>query len=796
VDLATALAHSVGMNTRMISEDVDEEEEHIQALIQRLQQVQEERRQERGSFGTTRNSNNSHHEHSNASPYATGMYESPSLNKRRGPPTSERRRSANNPPPTISPNTGFFGMFSSSSSKRSMSFDDTNTDPSAAVSEARAKRFQSTDSKPPSFMRALSSDPAASSSRNRAGTNASSRNTRGNLSSSSHHEESNANNDIELSLFSMTYAGESVKEIDLMYGGGEVDEDGRRSSIYDSHGGIRHCDDLGLGGPGDAREAPRDDVLSSKRSLSSSLAKSELINLSSNSLSDKWLEDDPRGDDERNAANIFDSDEETYQYDRYPNDLIIEEGENEDRSSGGTNARSSGGHFSPRYSSSARNSNSPRPSGSNSPRPSGSNSPRPSNSNSPRPSGSPNRTPSPMGGTGGRLSPRPSISPVRTPPRNSTSPENVPNLVREAPADSLAQAPAVPLPATTAEVAVPPAEDAANGISSRRTFNDILKSMHPTSAAAFLRAMSICGFGNMIFLAHTAGWWYSEMATVVPNYAPSMAEVRDIVSLKEVPGVDVLVMVRWLWLIAVIAMNLLKLPFRIHTLHCVGRVFNAPDRATSKAILDSVVDSWMFRVHQNMGRLVQYMIFLGFMVYFFDEVVVGRGGDGGYGDGDEKLRDLSIKAVLDACCANLLVAIMRSLLAIGVLYTNEVRQQRRQNRQQVNRQRRGLLEREMDALQRETFTVGAEAQVRESRPICSICLDRFETGDRLWVLPCDSRHRFHGDCIKGWLARNASCPLCTRNVRGEASGGDSGASSPDRGSVGRDSLAAESTSER
>lgn len=41
---------------------------------------------------------------------------------------------------------------------------------------------------------------------------------------------------------------------------------------------------------------------------------------------------------------------------------------------------------------------------------------------------------------------------------------------------------------------------------------------------------------------------------------------------------------------------------------------------------------------------------------------------------------------------------------------------------------------------------------------CTICFVPLEEGDRIGALDCD--HLFHVDCIKGWVQRKNTCPLC------------------------------------
>jgi hypothetical protein len=48
--------------------------------------------------------------------------------------------------------------------------------------------------------------------------------------------------------------------------------------------------------------------------------------------------------------------------------------------------------------------------------------------------------------------------------------------------------------------------------------------------------------------------------------------------------------------------------------------------------------------------------------------------------------------------------------------------------------------------------------------MCSICIDEFEGGERLTLLP-RCQHAFHKDCIRPWLMeRQGCCPLCKSNV--------------------------------
>lgn len=48
----------------------------------------------------------------------------------------------------------------------------------------------------------------------------------------------------------------------------------------------------------------------------------------------------------------------------------------------------------------------------------------------------------------------------------------------------------------------------------------------------------------------------------------------------------------------------------------------------------------------------------------------------------------------------------------------------------------------------------------EEEFVCSICLDKFQKGEKIRITPC--QHKFHLPCIDNWLMRKGSCPNCLR----------------------------------
>jgi hypothetical protein len=50
---------------------------------------------------------------------------------------------------------------------------------------------------------------------------------------------------------------------------------------------------------------------------------------------------------------------------------------------------------------------------------------------------------------------------------------------------------------------------------------------------------------------------------------------------------------------------------------------------------------------------------------------------------------------------------------------------------------------------------------------CVICIQDYEVGDEISVVPCSGRHKFHRSCLAVWLTRKRLCPLCRHALSAE-----------------------------
>ncbi|CAD8089151.1 unnamed protein product [Paramecium primaurelia] len=48
----------------------------------------------------------------------------------------------------------------------------------------------------------------------------------------------------------------------------------------------------------------------------------------------------------------------------------------------------------------------------------------------------------------------------------------------------------------------------------------------------------------------------------------------------------------------------------------------------------------------------------------------------------------------------------------------------------------------------------------QSSSQCAICLNEYQKGEIVYILPCNSKHFFHQYCIQNWIQYQSICPFC------------------------------------
>ena len=244
--------------------------------------------------------------------------------------------------------------------------------------------------------------------------------------------------------------------------------------------------------------------------------------------------------------------------------------------------------------------------------------------------------------------------------------------------------------------------------------------IQPFSSGAYLRGMLLAGMSSMVFQIYNCITWSSVATTTTPTLLVSML---------------------YLNLLFQIGLNALQFPFRlrIHFLCWEASRAVEVDAAihTIRTMLQG--DSWL--VNRLLGRAIDLLSLLSFVlteIYLYST------------DSQDPLRNV----VISLCATNLLTLVSRVVVATIFslsMHDPHVLSEAR---------RRGLSKCDLDVLPTFVFTTIDEVNNED----CSICLSNFEMGEMLTCLPCDKKHSFHSNCIRQWLERQNSCPLCQKLV--------------------------------
>lgn len=245
--------------------------------------------------------------------------------------------------------------------------------------------------------------------------------------------------------------------------------------------------------------------------------------------------------------------------------------------------------------------------------------------------------------------------------------------------------------------------------------------LQPFSSGAYLRCMLLAGLSSTFFQIYNLMTWPDRVSS-----SPINTYVQLLLYIN-------------LWV--QIVLNVLQLPFRLHIHFLCWESSRAVEVDNAINLIRTMLrsDSWL--LNKVLGKSIDLFIVLNLI---FTEIYLW------ISRREDPLRTL----VISLCATNLLTVVSRVVVATLFAFSmhdpfvlSEAR-------------RRGLSKWDLEVLP--TFVFSHNEEVTNCE--CPICLCGFEMGEMLISLPCDKKHSFHANCIRQWLQRQNSCPLCQRLV--------------------------------
>lgn len=279
--------------------------------------------------------------------------------------------------------------------------------------------------------------------------------------------------------------------------------------------------------------------------------------------------------------------------------------------------------------------------------------------------------------------------------------------------------------------------------------------IQPFSSGSYLRGMLIGGLCNMFFHLGLLVYW--PQTALVTSSEHTFGEIQlDPVEELVVPSGSVVTLtsaqqwVEWVvygYLIVIVALHYLQLPIRLHIhIKCFAssrtvEVDNAV--ATLRSLF--VSDEWL--LNRAIGWVTDWFSLVGILLgelYLWISYWVSGG-----------LSDPLCGVITSVTTTIVLAFSIRVFIALVFCYSMH------DPAVLAEARRRGLSKWDLEVLPTFVFSKSEEVNNQEG---CSICLSPFCLGEMLISLPCDKRHSFHANCIRQWLHRQNSCPLCQKHV--------------------------------
>jgi hypothetical protein len=268
------------------------------------------------------------------------------------------------------------------------------------------------------------------------------------------------------------------------------------------------------------------------------------------------------------------------------------------------------------------------------------------------------------------------------------------------------------------------------------SFYDAVRTQ-PFSSGAYLRGFLMSGFSSTFFNVYSLAFWkytYYDHPHLTLNQNSAKSALL-------------------FWLCAQILLALLQFPLRLHLHINFFQSSRSADLDTAISILRRTIQGDVWYVCRALSWLNDVLAVFGLIcieIYLWKVHEVDSEGK------KDPLRSVMI-ALASTNVMSFIIKIFVGLIFSISMHDPQVLLEAR---------KRGLSRLDLDVLPTFVFTNKSDlmdkvdAHNDDSDCDCSICMTSFDMGDMLIALPCDKRHHFHASCIREWLQRQNSCPLC------------------------------------
>lgn len=266
--------------------------------------------------------------------------------------------------------------------------------------------------------------------------------------------------------------------------------------------------------------------------------------------------------------------------------------------------------------------------------------------------------------------------------------------------------------------------------------------VQPFATGGYMRGMLVCGFCTLFFHIYTLALWPDLSLAPSVLHSGSFGVFLSVAFGVSAPQyVSTVESFLYSWFVLLTVLNILQLPSRI-VLHLWSwKCSRAVEVDAALTLVRAMVCSDIWLLNRMLGRVMDLASLLSLLV---GEVFLWSSVP------EDPLRSL----VVSLCSTCLLAFIVR----VGIATTFAISMH--DPTVLAEARRRGLSKWDFTKLPSFVFTDFKEVTNKD----CSICLGTFDLGEMVTLLPCDQKHSFHSPCIRAWLERQNSCPLCMKMV--------------------------------